>query len=105
MVEFTKLPLRTAQEMARGHFGKSPTEPEALEYMRCLQRTYDGQNELKALVRKDVRVLCTAVKGSMKTIQVSLYFGKEVGPQLVFSEDIETFPSEKLKAQIMLVAG
>jgi hypothetical protein len=108
------LSLKTQMEQARGVMasGKAVNMDEALVYVKELQVLADGERELRALANDrewELAVLRPHPNGTViVTITASTRQappGVSPKPAVTLSDPFKGFPSDKLKAQVMLVAG
>jgi hypothetical protein len=94
-------------EMARGALGTSVDQPTAEAFVRLLGKLSDDQTELRKLCRNGVR-LDVQSDWMMRTsgnTDITIRVVVDRGNPLVLTEPQNDFPSDHLKAKIMLVAG
>lgn len=98
-----KIPLKTQLEMARGALGRTPTDIEAITFVRRLGRAANGERRIRDKLPPLVYLSVYFPNSHDKeTARVVIIDSQKRDTE--FTEHVDEFPSDTLMAQIMLVA-
>lgn len=99
--------LKTQLEMARGALGKDIDQDSAVKWFKRVAKLAEGEQELRLIAEKAGTGRSVSVRDRQKEgVVLVVVYGKNRGDEkMEFVEPFEGFPSDTLKAQLVLLCG